>query len=213
MGSSRLSLSSGLCGSISRKAFGIWILGFVFLPFCQAQSSARTVARSLDQLIGEAAVIVRGQVVSVRFEPHPQLQNLMTVVVSMKLSQTYKGLPQKLLVFRQYAWNVDPRFRSTEYQKGQELILLLRPVSEYGLTSPVGLEQGRFVITSNPRTGEKLAANGWGNLGLFDHVEERARTQGAYLSPRAIAAVRQRRPGPVPVEQLEDVIRAFTGTR
>lgn len=179
-----------------------------------AQSTARTVARPLDQLVNESATIVRGHVISARIEPHPQLQNLTTVLVSMSITDTYKGQPQKILIFRQYVWNVDPAESSSEYRKGQELILLLRTPSEYGLTSPVGLEQGRFVVTTRAATGLKFAVNGHGNLGLFDHVAEKLLARGAKLPPRTANSVSRNRPGPgpVPVQELEDVIRALAGS-
>src|SRR5690242_6421421 len=113
-----------------------------------AQSSARTVQRSLDQLTTEADVIVHGYVTSARFEPHPQLRNLMTVVVTMKVIETWKGPARKTITFRQYVWDLNQQKAAAGgYGKGQELLLLLRPVSEYGLTSPAGLEQGRFLIS------------------------------------------------------------------
>src|SRR4029077_10998023 len=109
-----------------------------------AQRGALTVTRGLDQLTREADVISRGYVVSAKVEPHPQLTNLMTVLVSMKVSETVKGTLRKSIVFRQYIWDLRDQLDAAQYQKGEELLLLLGPVSENGLTSPVGLEQGRF---------------------------------------------------------------------
>src|SRR6266404_8203655 len=61
------------------------------------QRGALTVTRGLDQLTQEAVVILRGYVTSAKVEPHPQLTSLMTVVVSMSVSETVKGTPRKSL--------------------------------------------------------------------------------------------------------------------
>jgi len=177
-----------------------------------AQSSARTIPRSLDQLTAEADVIVHGSVTSAKLEPHPQLRNLMTVVVTMRIVETYKGPARKTITFRQYVWSLDESQGATEYGKGQELLLLLRPVSEYGLTSPVGLGQGRFLISTD-RKGHVTAVNSRGNVGLFNSVAQRAQAHGLQLSPRVLTVAQQHRGGPIPLTDLQEAIRTFVGTR
>jgi hypothetical protein len=177
----------------------------------RAQLSARTMARGLDQLVNESQLIVRGRIISASLEPHPQLRNLMTVVVTMSLSNTYKGPAHTSLVFRQYIGNVAGQGVPSEYRKGLELLLLLRPASEYGLTSPAGLEQGRFEVRTEH--GRAVALNGRGNVGLFDQVAERAKLAGAQISPRSAKVLSQRRLGPMPVGDLEDLIRSLARTR
>lgn len=173
-----------------------------------AQSGARTIPRGLDQLSQEAATIVRGHIVSATVEPHPQFKNLTTVVIAMDVDSTLKGAPSRTLQFRQYIWDIRDQFDAAGYKKGQELLLLLGPVSQYGLTSPVGLEQGRFVI-SRDSSGKAKAVNGAGNVGLFASVEQRARQQGVQLSPKARTLLRTSKAGPVPLDALEDAIRTF----
>jgi hypothetical protein len=87
-----------------------------------------------------------------------ELTSLMTVVVSMSVSETVKGTPRKSIVFRQYIWDLRDQIDTAQYRKGEEL-LLLGAESENGLTSPVGLEQGRFRVVRD-KNGEALAVNG-----------------------------------------------------
>jgi hypothetical protein len=174
-----------------------------------AQRGALTASRSLDQLADEAEVIVHGTVSSARVEPHPQLKNLMTVVINMQVAETLKGSPRRTLQFRQYIWDARDRLDSARYLKGQELLLMLGPVSRYGFTSPVGLEQGRFRITR--QNGQVMAENGRGNAGLFEATEARVHAGGRKMSARATQIIRQARPGPMPLADLEDAIRAFGG--
>ena len=173
-----------------------------------AQRGALTTSRSIDQLTQEAALIVHGHVISAKVEPHPQLHNLITVFVTMKVEETLKGTPSKSVQFRQYIWDIRDQIDAARYGKGEDLLLMLGPVSQYGLTSPVGLQQGRFQITRNNK-GETMAVNGSGNLRLFEATEQRAQVRGVKLSQRVTTMVRQSRPGPVPLADLEDAIRTF----
>jgi hypothetical protein len=187
-----------------------WALISLMLLSCTAlaQRGALTAPRSIDQLSQEAALIVRGHVTSAKVEPHPQLHNLMTVLVTMDVEETLKGTRSKSIQFRQYIWDIRDQIDAARYGKGEDLLLMLGPVSQYGLTSPVGLQQGRFRITRDSM-GQAMAANGNGNLRLFEATEQRAQARGMKLSQRVTTMVRQNRPGPVPLADLEDVIRSF----
>jgi hypothetical protein len=193
--------------------FPLFLLLLLLFPnVCHAQSEARTLPRSLDQLTAEAGVIVHGYVVSTKVEPHPQLHNLMTVAVTVNVLDTYKGKAQKSLVFRQYIWDIDPTRATAVYGKGKEMVLFLRPVSEYGLTSPAGLNQGVFHV-SRTASGQAIVANGFGNRGLFNSIQERAQTQGLRLSAHALSVMQQAGTKPLLLTDLEELIRTFARTQ
>lgn len=196
--------------SRSWRAFCLVLL-FIFPPIGLQAQSVRTISRGLDQLSAEASLIVRGHVTSAKIEPHPQFPNLTTVLVSMDVAETLKGQSHNTLQFRQYIWDIRDKFDAAHYAKGQELLLMLGPVSQYGLRSPVGLDQGRFHIFRDAK-GRASAVNGKGNAGLFDSVEKRATANGIQLSSATKALVRRTR-GPVPLGDLEDAIRAFGRTK
>lgn len=178
-----------------------------------AQHGALTVSRGIDQLTQEADVIVHGYVTATRMEPHPQLRNLNTIVVTLQVKDTYKGISQKSLTFRQYVWDAKPQRELAEYGKHQELVLFLGPVSEYGLTSPVGLEQGRFRVYLD-KSKKIVAANGRGNVGLFNSsVVTRAQANGVTLSPRILQNAQQAGPSSLLLSDLEDAVRAFARAR
>ena len=181
-------------------------------PTVPAQRGALTRPQSIDQLSEEATLIVQGHVTSAKVEPHPQLSNLMTVLVTMEVQETLKGAPQKSIQFRQYIWDMRDQLDAAQYAKNQELLLMLGPVSQYGLRSPVGLDQGRFRITRDGQ-GQPVAVNGQANLHLFEAAEQRAHARGIKLSTRVAALARQRDAGPVPLADLKDAIRSFSRTK
>ena len=173
-----------------------------------AQRGAMTVPRNLDQLTDRASDIVRGTVVSARVEKHPELSNLDTVVVTLRVHDTLKGHAAGTYTFRQYIWDVRDRYDAAGYRKGQDLLLLMIAPSEYGLSSPAGMNQGRFRIERD-RSGREVAVNGTDNLRLFDGLAAADKPVAA-LTPKQASLAAKHRKGPVELAELEAMIRAYT---
>ncbi|PYU30756.1 MAG: hypothetical protein DMG28_17625 [Acidobacteria bacterium] len=146
---------------------------------------------------------------SARVEPHPQFSNLQTVVVTLAVTKVLKGEAASTLTFRQFLWDARDVPVFAEYKRAGELLLFLNPVSPYGLTSPVGLEQGRFRILQDAK-GNRYALNGRGNLGLFDQVTNKASSRGVALS-KQVREMLSKSGGRVPLDALEDAIQALAG--
>lgn len=171
-----------------------------------AQQSALTVPRNLEQLTDRAAVIVRGHVVSARMEKHPELTNLDTVVVTLRVQETLKGQAGETFTFRQYVWDLRDRMNAVGYQKGQHVLLMMLEPSRYGLSSPAGMEQGRFRIERDA-SGREYAVNSRDNLRLFDGVGAKLAREGITPSPAAASLIAKHRRGPVELRELTALIR------
>lgn len=171
-----------------------------------AQQGALTVPRNLSQLTDRAALIVRGHVVGARVEKHPEFVNLDTVVVTVRVRETLKGAQRSTYTFRQYLWGLRDRLDASGYRKGQELLLFLIEPSAHGLSSPAGLDQGRFRIERNA-VGDEVAVNGQGNFRLFDGLAAEAAKEGANLSPASLRLVDAPQGGPVAVAALTRLVR------
>jgi hypothetical protein len=126
----------------------------------------------------------------------------------LRLSETLKGNAQGTYTFRQYIWDLRDRQDAAGYRKGQQLLLLMNAPSRYGLASPVGLEQGRFRIQRD-RSGREVALNGTGNLRLFERLQD-AKSMPATLTERQSSLVARHRGGPVALEDISAMIRAFS---
>jgi hypothetical protein len=176
-----------------------------------AQHGALTLPQNLDQLTARASDIVRGTVVSAHVEKHPELSNLDTVVVTLRLTDTLKGSAQGSFTFRQFIWDLRDRQDAAGYRKGQELLMLMNAPSRYGLSSPVGLDQGRFRIERDGK-GREAAINGVGNFRLFEGIDPVTK-HAAMLSSRQASLVAKHRRGPVDAAELTAMIRAFAGDR
>ncbi len=176
------------------------------------QHGALTMPRNLADLTDRAALIVEGRVVSAVAEPLPKYPNLNTVVVTIAIQDTLKGTAERIHTFRQYVWDPRDTGERLGYRKGQHVLLLLNPVNENGLTSPVGLEQGRFRIEPGPK-GELMATNGAGNQGLMRDVAAHAAARGLQLNGRAAQLAAAQPAGPIRARDLKDMIRQLAGTQ
>jgi hypothetical protein len=165
-----------------------------------------TIPRNLDQLTNRSADILRGTVISAQVEKHPELSGLNTVVVKLRVQETLKGQARDTFTFRQYIWDIRDRADAGGYRKGQDLLLLMIAPSRYGLSSPAGLEQGRFLI-SRDIAGRELALNGHGNLKLFDGVSSQMMAKGITPSPRSLSMMQKHQKGPVELRDLTALIR------
>ncbi|MGH8131087.1 MAG: hypothetical protein ACRES3_09575 [Steroidobacteraceae bacterium] len=173
-----------------------------------AQGGALTLPRNLDQLTDRAAVIVRGNVVSARVQKHTELSGLNTVVVTLRVKETLKGQADSTFTFQQYLWDLQEIRNAGGYAKGQDVLLMMIAPSRYGLSSPAGMNQGRFRIERD-QTGKEIAVNGHGNLKLFDGLSAQMDKEGIALSPRQASLLAKHRKGPVELRDLTALIREF----
>ena len=127
----------------------------------------------------------------------------------MRVLETFKGPAVSTLTFRQFVWDIRDKYDAAGYRKGQELLLLLNANSSYGLTSPVGMEQGRFEISRDSK-GVVVATNGQANRGLFANMSQQLNQPATRLSAATSALVAGHRSGPVPLSQLEELIKQFS---
>jgi hypothetical protein len=196
-----------ISGNMARAvALNTVLLVSISAGMAAGQRGALTASRNLDDLAAEAGVIVRGRIVSTRVEPHPQFAALWTVVVTLQVDEAIKGQIGNSYSFRQFIWDQRDREDAAGYQKGQRLLLLLTAPNSNGLSSPVGLEQGLFHLSTDT-VGSVYATNGRNNVGLLSGVASRAAAKGIRLAPRSEALVSAPRQGPLALDDLLTLIR------
>src|SRR6202040_168064 len=110
---------------------------------------------------------------------------------------------------RQFVWDARDVADAAGYRKAGELLVFLNPVSPYGFTSPVGLDQGRFRIVRDSK-GKAFALNGRDNIGLFDQVLSQAASRGIAFSKQT-QTMMVKPAGKVPLESFEDAIATLVG--
>lgn len=169
------------------------------------------VQQNLAELVERAGTIIRGRVVSARVEPHPELTHLHTVVVTVRVEETLKGQPGDTFTFRQYIWDIRDRYDAAGYKKAQDVLLFLTRPSKAGLSSPVGLQQGRFRILRDQQKRE-MVVNGVGNHGLFRDLRPTLEAQGISLTEEQGSLIDRHRGGPLSLQEFKKLIRSIAKT-
>ncbi len=161
---------------------------------------------NLAYLAQRADVIVQGRVSSVSHEHLPGYPNIPTVKVTLEVENMLRGPEAKSYTIRELFVGLRSKQGKSDYIVGQRLLLFLPLPSEYGLSSPIGMGQGRFLISAN---GGGMIANEFGNAGLFQNVERDANAAGKRLttSQSRIAVVDS---GPVALNEFVSLVRDLT---
>jgi hypothetical protein len=182
------------------------ICALVFL-LAGVTSFATQVRRlNIEQLTAKAGRIVSGRCVGHRVSRDATL-GLPVAEVTILVDRALKGAGDRRLTFRMLAGG-DSLDGVPSFRVGEEVILFLYPSSAAGLTSPVGLGQGRFLIEHDKKGGSR-AVNALANRGLLHNIS--TDTLGR-LGPVAVAASRQGRPE-LSSDDLLDMVSRLTSAR
>ena len=193
-----------------RRALYLWPTLLLVMGALAAPANAQLLYRrvGLAELSQRADIIVQGRVIEARYEGHPDYPHVPTVLVTLQVERMLRGPAEGRLSFREHLFGPQGRMgKKRGYMPGQRLLLFLPEPSRYGLSSPLGGEQGRFRIQRDQQ-GNDLAENDLGNAGLFRDLAPQAAQAGVSLSPEQARLAGVRR-GPVPLEALVSLVRQF----
>jgi hypothetical protein len=177
-----------------------------------AQKGALTAQVDLARMVDEAENVVLARVTSVTAEKHPDYGNLDTVLVTLQVIEPLKGSPGATLTFRQFVFDVTDLNTKLDYRIGEEVVVMLRKPSAIGLTSPVGLEQGRFRVERDA-AGNRVVRNGSDNAGLFGTVDQTSPGLRARLNPQLQQLITDHRSGPISYDQLKALVQSEVAAR
>jgi hypothetical protein len=167
---------------------------------------------NLARMVEESENVVLGRVTAVRAEPHPQFQNLNTAAVTLEVIEPLKGSPAGELVFRQYNPDVIESKSTLGYRVGEEIVLMLRKPSAEGMTSPVGFEQGKFLV-GRDAAGNRTVRNNMDNAALFDGIDAASPGLRPRLTPALQSLVASHRTGPIAYDQFKSIVSALIAAR
>jgi hypothetical protein len=171
--------------------------------FLRAQFAVKPV--NLTYLARRADVIVQGRVTDVVQESLPGYPNISTIRVTLDVEAMMRGPTGDSYSFREVVLGQRRKEGKARYRAGQHLLLFLTSPSQYGLSGPIGIEQGRFHISRNA-SGIYTVVNEYGNTGLFTNVQEEANNAGRPLtaSQSRVAAVQN---GAVPLDDFRSLVK------
>jgi hypothetical protein len=132
----------------------------------------------------------------------------MTVVVTIQVEDMFKGSAPATYAFRQAVIDRRDLQNKLDYRIGEHVVLFLIRPNTYGLSSPAGLDQGRFRILQSPQ-GNLVAVNRMGNVGLFRALPGDVQ-QDSSLKPRTKNLLAKANPGPVDLQQLKTIVQVIS---
>ena len=134
---------------------------------------------NLEEMIVRADRIVSGEVLRVEIARDPELA-LDVASVTLRVTRSLKGAAAETHTLRILAGGSDPGSSGAAgvpgFAPGEKVILFLYGESPLGLTSPVGLGQGKFTVLTN-KEGREIAVNGFGTAPLFRNLSPEALTR------------------------------------
>lgn len=158
----------------TRKLLVAISLSSLFLGQASASSAQHLVTPTynLEQIVGGADRIFVGKVIGVSEDYiYAAGGNLPVTIYTFEVDEVLKGSIGKTLTIKQVGHHSDPAslFGQSvpEYREGTVVMLFLHADSQYGLTSPVGLGQGAFLVKMDGPIKVSVR-NSWGNRGLLE---------------------------------------------
>lgn len=170
--------------SLARIAVSSLLLAVLPVPPLGA-GQVRSVG--LAEMAHRADRIFSARCIAIDVVPLPQLGREVTEV-TFEVERVVKGgvgrtVNVKLL-------GAGDGFDAPRFEPGERVVLFLHADGALGLTSPVGLGQGRFSIVED-KQGHELAVNAFGNRNLLGGLsgQTRARVEGALAGRDAVAGL------------------------
>jgi len=133
---------------------------------------------NLEQMTERAATIFAGRCLETTVALDPEV-GLEVTTATFEVHRTVKGQLGSTVVVRMVGGE-DRRARESiagmpRFRPGDEVVLFLYAPSALGLSSPVGLGQGRFAVITD-KQGRKIAVNDLDNRNLRRRLSSQART-------------------------------------
>jgi hypothetical protein len=150
-------------GAMPRQKNFITLLPLILL-LGQRMGLAQSSPLSLQQMVAASGFIFSGKVVKVWSERDPASGFIVTSS-TVAVEDAVRGVGTGHFTFKQYggSYNGLNVFVAdmSYFTEGEEVMVFLYPVSVLGLTSPIGVSEGKLTIQREPATGKKFVS---GNL-------------------------------------------------
>lgn len=146
------------------------LLSFLTLLSFAGWANSRSV--NLAEMTSHAGRVVHGRVVEVREGVHPLHEQVAVTFLKVQVIEMLKGGAAREVTFTQYGTSTKQYVaHQPKYSVGEEVVLFLYPESKLGLTSPVGQGQGKFVVRTDTRSGQRVLQNEHLNRALFARLD------------------------------------------
>ena len=124
-------------------------------------SSAQPSALTLEQIVASSGFIFSGKVTNVWSERDAATGFIVTYS-TVAVDENVRGANTSRFTFKQYG-GTDKGLNvfvadMSYFTVGEEVVAFLYPLSKLGLTSPIGVAEGKWTVQRDPATGKKFVA-------------------------------------------------------
>ena len=155
----------------------IILLSAVMLMVTQPLSAQKTIRMNLERMVNDAGMIVHGTVTDVVSAVDPQT-NILSTFVTIAVKEDFYGAGRSTVTLKMVGGATKKstlRFAEMpRFTIGEEIYSLFYAPSKFGFTSPVGMGQGKFSVTTDAATGTVSVRNAVGNARLFSGMKSAA---------------------------------------
>jgi len=136
---------------ITRILSGFCLVTFLWLGFVTQATATTLPHRSLDQMVQEAAQIVRGKVLSKKAFWGPGKRHIYTKI-QIQVLERLKGTKstKKTMHFHQLGGSLDGLtsriLGAAEYRVGEEILIFLEPTQSSGFVFVLGFASGKYKV-------------------------------------------------------------------
>lgn len=201
---------------VAEKKRSVFVVAFLLLAIAALPAGAVSVLQmNLEELVGNADKIFRGTVLDVRETTVSAGGGELPVVVyRLRVDEAFKGTYQTLKGIQvaeiRMLGKLKPATSGSQVrllglipelprlEVGHDYLLLTTASSAIGLSTTVGLGQGRFELFG--KAGQEVAVNGNNNRGLLGESGVKSAVKSAGQPE-----------GPLPYTVLADIIRGLVG--
>ena len=151
---------------MKRLPFVGLVLLYIAAP---AAKASRVLPMNLPELVEDAGKIFVGKCIQVKSGRDPST-GLIVTWVTFEVSRGIKGDVGETETFKQIGGTDEELTLSSftpAFRVGEEVLLFIYPESPVGLTTAVGLHQGKFNIYTDKKTGKRKVTNGMPTNILF----------------------------------------------
>jgi len=199
---------STLCRFCSVPLSIFFLLSLIIFPTPNLKAQFLTLPVNVSYLSQRADIIVQGRVIDVWYENLPGYANIPTVKVSLEVENMLRGPEGYTYTFREVLIGLKALEGKNTYHVGQRILVFLPSPSRYGLTSPIGIEQGRFHIARNS-DGEEVVVNEIDNAGLFKNMDTTPYMSALPLSRNRMKKTETAGRGPVRLDGFVALVKSL----
>ena len=157
--------------------FGVRLLKhLIFISFLVIPTSLPALlvlSLNLEEIVKHAEQIFEGECLEV--VDGSDANNRQVQFITFKVDKTYKGEPGNRFTFKQIV--MDSAMELPRYEPGERVILFVSRPGRTGLSAPIGLKQGKFII-SEDKDGNKWVSNGQSNTKIFSGMKSLSAFKG-----------------------------------